>query len=65
MKLNRQTIDLLMAKKCWGREELLKESGISDFTYYKSFKEGVSPKYAGLIAKALNAKVEDIIMKEE
>lgn len=40
MKLNRQTVDLLMAKKCRAREELLKESDISDFTYYKSFKEG-------------------------
>ncbi len=65
MKLSKQAIELLMAKKCWGREDLLKESGISDFTYYKSFKEGVGPKYAGLIAKALNAKVEDIIIQEE
>lgn len=64
MRVNKQTVEILMAQKCWGREELLKSADISDCTYYKSFGKGVLPKQVGKIARALGVPPEDIIVKE-
>ncbi len=65
MGLDKYKIDILMAKKQFNRKDLLKEAGISDFTYYKCFERGTSPKNVGKIAKALGVDVEEIIVKEE
>lgn len=65
MKLDKRAVDLLMARKCWGRSDLIEEAGISSWTYYEGIRNKIAPKYAGLIARALNARVEDIIIQEE
>lgn len=65
MKLDKHKTDILMAKKQFSRKDLLKEAGVSDFTYYKSFERGTSPKNVGKIAEALGVSPEEIIVKEE
>ena len=65
MKLKKGTVELLLANKGWSVSDLAKDANISSRTYYTGIKSGISPKQVGKIAKSLNARVEDIIVKED
>ena len=65
MLLNKKAICLLMSKKCWNVGELLKNSGVTSYTFYRGLHSGVTPKYAGKLARALDVDVEEIIIMED
>lgn len=65
MKLNKDAVDLLLAKKCLSVQEMVKLAGIGAKTYYTGIKNGIYPKQAGKIAQALDCDVEEIIQERE
>lgn len=65
MKLNKAALDLLRAKHCLTMADLAKKAGISKTTIATGYKKDIDPVPIGRLAKALSAKVEDIILQEE
>lgn len=65
MKLNKAAIDLLRAEQCITLGELACSARVSKSTITAGFKRDIEPLPVGKIARALNASVEDIIVKED
>lgn len=66
MKLNLKIIKLLQARKCLSINDLVELTGLSRPSISRAFngKTNPPPKTVGLIAKALNVDVTDIITDE-
>lgn len=63
MNINKNKLDLAMAKECCTAEQLVKLTGVSQVTLGR-IKRGVQqprPATIGKIAKALNVRVEELI----
>jgi DNA-binding Xre family transcriptional regulator len=63
VKVNREKLDLAMAKNCFSAEQLSTLTGVSTVTIAR-IKNGCQkgrPKTIGKLAKALNVKVEELI----
>lgn len=66
MKLSRYKVELLLAEKQLSKKEFSEISGISRPSFDSALaRENCTPKTAGRIAHALNAKVTDIIETED
>lgn len=65
MKLNKAALDLLRAKNCITVKELARKAEISQATIHTGYKRDIDPLPIGKLARALNARVEDIIIQEE
>jgi len=66
MKIDKHKVDLAMANKCYSAEELAEITGISPITIAR-IRRGIQkprPKTIGMIARALNVPVENLIQKE-
>ena len=65
MKLNIKKIRLLQAKKCFTINDIVFKTGLSKATISRALNEKVNttPKTIGLIAKALEIDVSEIIEK--
>lgn len=64
MKLDKNKLDLAMANACLNSYELCDKGGIGrpTFAQIKNGKGNPKPATVGKLARALNVKVEDIIM---
>ncbi len=67
MRLNPKSFEIALAKAAMNRRDLASETGISESTLCKAVNEGsdMRTKNIGLICKALNVSVEEIILREE
>lgn len=62
MKLNKQKVHIQMAKACLNTLELCKQAGIQYETLRRILNgSNARPATIGKIAKALNAKVEELL----
>ena len=64
MKLNKNKLDLIRARKCAQLKDIAAAAGVSTATIQKGYKRDIAPECIGKIAKALNVDVEEIIVKE-
>ena len=58
----------LLVRSCFffNSESLpIKNSGVTSYTFYRGLHSGVTPKYAGKLARALDVDVEEIIIMED
>lgn len=63
MNIDKNKLDLVMAKNCYSAEKLAAITGVSQVTIAR-LKRGVQnprPQTIGKLAKALNVKVEELI----
>ncbi len=65
MRLNKAALDLLRAKNCITVKELARKAEISQPTINNGYKRDIDPLPIGKLARALNVRVEDIIIQEE
>lgn len=65
MKLNKNAIDLLLARKRLTIREMASIAGISDRTYYRGIETEINPKQVGKLAAALGVDPEEIIVTKE
>lgn len=65
MRLNKTAIDLLRAKQCLSMADVSKAAKVGTNTIYAGFTRDIDPLPIGKLARALNARVEDIIIQEE
>lgn len=67
MKLNINKLKLYQAKECLSIDEIVKVTGLGRATVSKTFNGRINPtpKTIGLLAKALNVDVTEIIISEE
>lgn len=63
MKINNLKFDIAMANSIMSIKELSNETGITQETIVriKKGKQNPKPKTVGILAKALNVKVEELI----
>lgn len=66
MDLNLNKLKLIQARKCLSTNDLSKETGLARATISRVLngKVKATPKTVGLIAKALNIDVSEIISEE-
>lgn len=67
MKINLIELKIAQAKSCLSIDEIVKLTGLGRATVSKTFNGKISPtpKTIGLLAKALNVDVKEIILTEE
>lgn len=67
MKINIEKLNLYQAEKCFTNQELTKKAGIGAMTLSKLRNGNQSPtlKTIGLLAKALEVSVKDLIETEQ
>lgn len=67
MDINLKKLKIAQAKACLSIDEIVKKTGLGRTTVSKIFngKISVNPKTIGLLAKALNIDVTEIIISEE
>lgn len=62
MKINKDEILIRMAEHCMSRQELAEKAGITYKTFSEIMRRGhAAPQTCGVIAKALECSVRDII----
>lgn len=62
MKLNKEKLELAMARKCMDIKDISKNSGLSYSTISQiKYGRGTTPKKVGLLANALNVDVSEIL----
>lgn len=61
MRLNKQKVDLIRARKGIASTKVITDAKISSCSYYKGFKSEIDPVTVGRIAKALEVDVTEII----
>lgn len=63
MNLNKEKVEVMLARKCMTYKDLCNKSGVWYQTIWKSFnrKKDTQPYTVGLIARALGVDVEEII----
>lgn len=65
MKINKQKLDLALARKCWNQRDLHKSGNVSAQTILNLNKgKNILPATAGKIAAALGVDVTEIIEDE-
>lgn len=64
MKLNKNAVELLMARKQLTVKEMADNAGISVRTYYTGCNKDILPTKVGALAAALGVDVEEIIERE-
>lgn len=65
MKINKQKLDLALARKCWNQRDLRKSGSVSAQTILNLNKgKNILPATAGKIAAALGVDVTEIIEDE-
>lgn len=67
MDINFKKLKIAQAKACLSIDEIVKKTGLGRTTVSKIFNGKISatPKTIGLLAKALNIDVTEIIISEE
>lgn len=67
MNINFRKLKIAQAKACLSIDEIVKKTGLGRTTVSKTFSGKISPtpKTIGLLAKALNVDVTEIIVSEE
>ena len=65
MRLNRNKIMLLLAKKQITQKKLANIAKVAYLTIEKGYEKEISPASVGKIAAALGVPVEEIILTEE
>ena len=65
MKMDKAKFNIYLAKSKLSISELAKTANISTATVHRGMRKDIKPKYIGLIADALGANVEDLIIHEE
>lgn len=64
MRIDKTKFEIARAKNCISMPELAEKSGLARGTLYKSYRNDVQPQTVGMIAKALNVDVKDIIQED-
>lgn len=67
MNINLKKLKIAQAKACLSIDEIVKKTGLGRATVSKIFNGKISatPKTVGLLAKALNVDVEEIVIIEK
>lgn len=65
-RINKKKLNILLAKRCMGYKDLISLTELSSSSIYKATSgQKISPKTAGLIARALQCEVEALLDDSE
>ena len=65
MRIDRSRVEVIMARECITYADIAKKTFSNPRTITRSFEQGVSPRTAGRIAKALNVDIAEILAGDE
>ena len=65
MRIDRTKVEVIMARECVTFADIAEKIFSNPRTVTRSFEQGVSPRTAGRIAKALNVDITEILAGDD